>query len=358
MTCYAEPPGRQAAATEAICALIGEILGIHDVTGDEDFFELGGTSLQGATVIAQIERRLGRRLSLADLYENPTAARLAERLDTDATPPGAAVAVSTVWLTPPQPGLATAPVVLVHQLHAGLARELGRRRPVLGLSYGVSACDGNAWPPPTGVEALATHYVAELRAVYPTGPYHLAGHCARGAAVTWEVARQLQDAGAEVQVVCLIDGARASHRVSWSAALHKAGSMPRRLLALIVLRSVLYRLSRALERFQAALSDTQSTCERLAQLDQPTRLKLIDLQLDAYSPRPLTSRPVFIEAVKPRRSIRTEPVPLAHHSDGQDLCPDGLVVIHIPGDHRSLFRAPLVQRTAAAVEAAIQAHER
>ena len=63
MTCYAEPPGRQAAATEAICALIGEILGIHDVTGDEDFFELGGTSLQGATVIAQINGAWGGGLA-------------------------------------------------------------------------------------------------------------------------------------------------------------------------------------------------------------------------------------------------------------------------------------------------------
>ena len=75
------------------------------------------------------------------------------------------------------------------------AREIGRRRPVLGLSYGVSACDGTAWPPPTGVEALAAHYVAELRAVCPTGPYYLAGHCTRGTAVTWEAARQLQECG-------------------------------------------------------------------------------------------------------------------------------------------------------------------
>ena len=236
MTCYAEPPGRQAAATEAICALIGEILGIHDVTGDEDFFELGGTSLQGATVIAQIERRLGRRLSLADLYENPTAARLAERLDTHATPPGAAVAVSTVWLTPPQPGLATAPVVLIHQLHAGLARELGRRRPVLGLSYGVSACDGNAWPPPTGVEALATHYVAELRAVCPTGPYILRAIAPGAPPSPGRRHDNCRMLGAEVSLVCLIDGAEYPIGSAWRAALRNAAATPPRILATILLR--------------------------------------------------------------------------------------------------------------------------
>ena len=86
----------------------------------------------------------------------------------------------------------------------------------------------------------------------------------------------------------------------------------------------------------ATASDPRSTGTGL---DQPTRLKLIDLRLDAYRMPPLTGRPVFIEAVTsvvPR--IRSEYVPLSRSCNDPALCPDGHALVQLPGNHRSLFR--------------------
>ncbi len=54
-------------------ALGVERVGIHD-----QFFELGGNSLIGMSVVARIERQLGIKLSAASLFEGPTIASLAE----------------------------------------------------------------------------------------------------------------------------------------------------------------------------------------------------------------------------------------------------------------------------------------
>jgi phthiocerol/phenolphthiocerol synthesis type-I polyketide synthase E len=53
-------------------------LGVEAVGLDDSFFDLGGDSLAGLAVIAELERRLGVRTPVVALYEAPTVRRLAE----------------------------------------------------------------------------------------------------------------------------------------------------------------------------------------------------------------------------------------------------------------------------------------
>jgi Phosphopantetheine attachment site len=72
---------QHAAPRDAIEGQLREIwadcLARPDVGVTDNFFELGGHSLLAAHVVAEVRRRLGSVLSLADFFETPTIEGLA-----------------------------------------------------------------------------------------------------------------------------------------------------------------------------------------------------------------------------------------------------------------------------------------
>jgi amino acid adenylation domain-containing protein len=74
-----EPP---ATATEVLVANIyAQLLGRDRVGRNDSFFELGGHSLLGARAVARIRAEVGAALPLRALFESPTPAALAARID-------------------------------------------------------------------------------------------------------------------------------------------------------------------------------------------------------------------------------------------------------------------------------------
>lgn len=57
------------------------LLEVGSITDDNDFFELGGSSLQASAMIVQIRRRFGKRITIQDVYENPTRVELSRLLE-------------------------------------------------------------------------------------------------------------------------------------------------------------------------------------------------------------------------------------------------------------------------------------
>ena len=178
-----------------------EVLAVRPVGVQDSFFALGGHSLLAVRLVARISRRLGRDLPLVELFQNPTIESLAQclRAQHEARPTSLVVALQAAGHRRPlfcvHPGGGT---VLAY---VPLSRHLGTDRPFYGLQA-PGLQEGTA--PDDTVEAMAARYVAALRGVQPAGPYLLGGW-SLGGVVAYEMARQLREAGEEIEFLALID---------------------------------------------------------------------------------------------------------------------------------------------------------
>jgi len=153
-------------------------------------------------------RLLERRGQLTEEQQR----RLEERLRGAAPAAGSAAAAPPpasclVEITPAVPGGRRPPFFCVHPAGGdvlcffSLARHMGADQPFYGLQTRGLEDEGE---PFATLAEMAAHYVAELRRVQPTGPYHLGGWSFGGLAA-FEMACQLADQGQEVAFLAVLD---------------------------------------------------------------------------------------------------------------------------------------------------------
>jgi amino acid adenylation domain-containing protein len=186
-----------------LAAIWSRLLEVEELGVEENFFEIGGHSLMAVRLFAEIERRLGARLPLSALFESPTIAGLAELVEREHS--GEALDWSA--LVQLQAGNGQTPLFLVScadgevLAYRGLVANLAPGLPIFGLrAPGVD----RRTPPLASVEDLAAHYVQQVRAAQPHGPYRLGGFCFSGL-VAYEMARLLREDGEELELLALID---------------------------------------------------------------------------------------------------------------------------------------------------------
>jgi len=195
--------GEPTATEQAMLAIWRQVLQLDAVGLHDDFFDLGGHSLLGVRLLAQVKKRLKVTLPLTALFSQPTPAGLAAAVD------GAGEARDFHHLIPLTDVAAGTlpPLFLTHPAggtifrYRDLAAHLGPARPVYALqAAGVS--DGRE--PLRSVDLMAERYLEEVRRVQPHGPYHLAGWSA-GGVIAVEIAHRILAAGEEVAFVGLLD---------------------------------------------------------------------------------------------------------------------------------------------------------
>lgn len=64
-----------------LCGLFQDVLGVDKVNPEDNFFDLGGQSIQAMRLLLMIETKIGPELTIDELFDAPTAASLAQRLD-------------------------------------------------------------------------------------------------------------------------------------------------------------------------------------------------------------------------------------------------------------------------------------
>jgi acyl-CoA synthetase (AMP-forming)/AMP-acid ligase II/thioesterase domain-containing protein/acyl carrier protein len=175
-----------------------EVLGLEAVGLNDDFFVLGGDSLQAVELFLRIEKEIGRRLPRSVLFEAGTVAKMAVRIE-EVTP--------SPCVVPIQPKGGRPPFFSIHDgngqvlNYRDLARLVGEEQPFYGIQC--RGLDGQE-EPFTRIEDMADHYIKEIKKVQPVGPYYIGGY-SFGGRVAYVMAQQLRAAGEEVALLALFD---------------------------------------------------------------------------------------------------------------------------------------------------------
>ncbi|WP_370415331.1 SDR family NAD(P)-dependent oxidoreductase [Streptomyces fradiae] len=188
-------------AEQLIAAIWCDLLGLAEVGVHDNFFDIGGHSLRAAMLLSRLRAELGVDLTIASLFENPTIAGLARQLD-----PMTAQDPLAVVLPLRREGDA-APLFCLHPgggiswCYSGLLGGLPDRHPV----YGIQARGLNGTEPlPTTLDEMVDDYLAQVREIRPTGPYHFLGW-SFGGVIAHAMATRLTAEGERVGVLAMID---------------------------------------------------------------------------------------------------------------------------------------------------------
>jgi enterobactin synthetase component F len=187
----------------ALVRLFAEVLQVAGAGPDDAFFDLGGTSLLAVRLVARVREEFGTELTIGSLFEAPTPAALAARLETA----GAAGEDALGVVLPLRIEGDRTPLFAVHPAgglawcYAGLAARLGPQQPVYGLQ--ARGLTGDERLPRT-LQEEAEDYARQIRGIQPHGPYRLLGWSV-GGVLAHTVAVLLRRAGEEVELLALLD---------------------------------------------------------------------------------------------------------------------------------------------------------
>jgi amino acid adenylation domain-containing protein len=178
-----------------------EQLGIHGIGVTDDFFEVGGDSLQGVLIFVQVDEETGRKLPVSVLLKAPTIRKLAEVIRDENTSRDFSpiIPINTVGEHSPLffiPGKGGYPTRIRH-----LARYIDPQTPVYALQDLSKKRNNKNF---RTVEAVATFYLREIKKLLPKTGFILVGE-SLGGKIAYEMAQQLLKNGEKAPVLVLLD---------------------------------------------------------------------------------------------------------------------------------------------------------
>ena len=316
-------------------------VGLHD-----NFFLLGGDSLQAVELLALVEAVTGHLLPQSVLIECGTVAEMAKRIEENA-PAGCVVPFHTSGNRPP--------FFCIHDLSGQvlnlrkLAGSMGSDQPF----YGVQAVGAdNKQVPLTRIEEMATRYIQEIRKYQPVGPYFLGRH-SMGGLLAFEMTRQLQSKGEHVALLALIDAysGQGRRRATLSQWLAHRWTEFSRSSPTEMGRFLAQRLHNALgmvrDSLQRRLTTTKWWLSGVGDASSPNVLRHQSLeQTMAMAVWSCRMHPLQCDAVLLKGKLHAWDHPDLH--DGwKRLILGHLETRSIPGHHFEVLHEPFVQELAA-----------
>ncbi|MGE5340435.1 MAG: type I polyketide synthase [Candidatus Omnitrophota bacterium] len=177
-----------------------ERIGIHD-----DFFEMGGDSLKAILLASRIYLKFHINLPLAEMFNHPTIAQLAQYLKTRETESLSGGDDQLVLLKN-----VDNPDGCIFFIHGGTGDvdtyiDLCNLLPVPLACWGIRAGKLEDFTPETlSIREVAKIYIRTMKKNQSQGPYRIAGW-SLGGVIAHEMAAQLEQVGEEVDFLGLID---------------------------------------------------------------------------------------------------------------------------------------------------------
>jgi len=337
---------------EAIAALWRTVLRQERVSIRDNFFAAGGHSLTAVNLVGRINRELGSSLPLQVLFDAPTIAELARRVDREpATALPRLVRLRAGDSGRPVfcwPGLGGYPMSL--RLLAG---RLDLERPFLGVqAHGINPGE-IAYPT---FDEMVARDIELVRQVQPVGPYTLWGY-SFGARVAFEAAHQLERSGERVDEVILIAPGKPPVEVRDEAPTAAAVSFTDRTFVSILYSVFAGNLEQsAVDACLAATHDEDSfvafVCGRFEHLERELVRRIVGVVrrtfLFEYAPDELAERSVQA----PITVFRADGDQDSFLDSGHALSSTPLTIGRLKADHYELLRANGIDELVTAIQAA------
>ncbi|WP_236052062.1 amino acid adenylation domain-containing protein [Nonomuraea cypriaca] len=198
----AEHSNARTPAEEILAGLFAEILNLPTVDIHDNFFDLGGHSLLATRLISRVRDVMHTELTVRDLFESPTVATLAQEVttaDSQRNP--------FDLLLPLRPSGQLPPLFCIHPgmgfawSYSSLLGPIDNARPLYAIQ--ARSLTGPTLSP-SSLDAMARDFVAQIKGVQPSGPYHLLGW-SFGGLVAYAMATELREQGEEVALLTILD---------------------------------------------------------------------------------------------------------------------------------------------------------
>jgi amino acid adenylation domain-containing protein len=346
------PPVSEAtgALEQKLAAVWRELLGMRRIGLDDNFFQIGGSSLAALHLIARIEKELGVKVPHAALIAAPTISKLAALIRRGGDS-------KLTCLVPLQPLGEKPPFFCIHgggghvYFYQDLAKRLGEDQPL----YALQARVNEGLPPHETVEEMAEEYLAEIQTLFPQGPYYLGG-VSFGGKVALEMAQRLLAQGQTVALLVMFDtwgpgyptprpGITSLHEAAfwmYRRIEHHAGGLwlMERDRVLPYLREKAHKAvletGEAIEEvYKAGARKLRSELGKEERADLRRGESYIKRASNAYVPKPYPGRVIL---------FRCTAQPLGIHYDRAmgwaDLIEGGLEIYETPGLHAAMVAEP------------------
>ncbi len=347
------------ATQKAVAKIWSELLGVEQIGINDDFFALGGHSLQAVKLMLAVEKSTGQWLELSTFLLKPTLAEMCAALHARR----AGNEIETVIAI--RPTGTRLPLFCLYNItgdvdiYFNLAEALGEDQPVIGIR---SPALEDVSRLPASIEAAAAEVVRCIRQVQPHGAPALVGYSWAGL-LAFEVARQLEQAEGVHCFTALI-GPDAPMRPTnpVSRAVHFGRHFPAWLGRLIRERE-----SRAqrLRRWREMARSTQQSMTEVnltipGWADTPVSRHLLGL-IKHYQPASKCEMAVDVFRERDETQLRAHPLQAwqaGHLPDaGWNRWTTKPNYIHwVPGDHWTIITFPAVTTLAQAIRAAMDRH--
>jgi enterobactin synthetase component F len=186
-----------------LAALWQQILQVERVGLHDNFFDLGGDSLNAAEMAALFPAWFQTELELGTLFEAPTVGALSKVIERH----GSSEYIEPLSVMLPLRKVAQRPLFCIHPIigvsmgFSALLPHIDPMIPVYGLQSRGLRGGGSL---PSSIREVAADYLVQIRHIQPEGPYRLIGR-SLGGLLGHCIAEQMQEQGLQVELLAMID---------------------------------------------------------------------------------------------------------------------------------------------------------